>query len=116
MAEKSVPTASGGLRMKPVATEQDFTTPHPKPKRRVPRVIKALIVLVILVGGLIGAAPYLVSMPAVSGWLMSMVNSRLAGSLHVSQLAMSWGGPLQLSGIKVADPEKRDVLTVERVS
>jgi len=45
-----------------------------------------------------------------------MANSRLSGGLEVKGLSLSWGGPLELRGISVTDPEKREVLIVQKIS
>ncbi len=116
MSERSEPTHAAAVR--PSSSAENPTSPVAQGRRPrwLRRIVVFLVVILVLLGGLVGGAPYLVSTPTVSGWLLSMANSRLSGSLSMKGLTLSWGGPLELRGVSVTDPEKRDVLSVGRIS
>lgn len=92
-------------------------TSRPRPRRRWGRRIAVLGGLLLIAALALGAlAPTLLSSGAGSRWLIAQVNARIAGRLSADGLALSWTGPQTLRGLRVADPEQRDVLAVERVT
>ncbi len=75
----------------------------------------AVLVIVVLLAGLVGAAPSLISTRTGTSYLVSLVNGRIAGTLHVQTLALSWSGPTVLDGVRVLDPQQREVLKADHV-
>lgn len=92
--------------------------PPPPPKRRRWRrrlvlVAAGLLTLLLL---LAAAAPFALSTPAGRGLVLSLANARLAGTIDVQSLSLSWFGLNELRELRVLDPQGREVLSVARVS
>lgn len=92
--------------------------PPPPPKRRRWRrrlvlVAAGLLALLLL---LVAAAPFALSTPAGRGLVLSLANARLAGTIDVQSLSLSWFGHNELRELRVLDPQGREVLSVARVS
>jgi uncharacterized protein involved in outer membrane biogenesis len=80
------------------------------------RLVISLLAVLVLLAALVGFAPTLASTPAVYNSLLSIVNGKLQGTLGVEGLSLSWGGPIEIRGLQVADPERQQVLQVQRVA
>ena len=89
----------------------------PKRRRRwLRRLVVTLLVLIILLGLLIGLLPYIASTPVVSSFALSIVNKRLLGNIELGELSLSWGGPTEISDLRVLDPDGREVLKVSKIT
>ena len=83
-----------------------------KPKRRWR--LKLLIALA-AVAALVWSAPYLLSTGAGTELLLGVANARLRGQVRVDDLSLRWRGPCRVTGLRLADPDGRDVVTVEAI-
>ena len=92
------------------------TQPIKRRRRWVRRfAIGSLLLLVVLV--LLGVfAPTIISTAPVVSFALSMVNSKLQGTLQVDGLSVSWGGPIEIHGIRVMDPARQQILKVQNVT
>ncbi len=77
------------------------------------RVPLGILVLLIV---LVALAPYLASTATGSRLILSLVNDQIRGRVGVEQISLSWRGPTKLTGLTVADPAGRDVLTVDQAA
>ena len=75
-----------------------------------------LFTLIVILAVVVGFLPQMASTPALRNYIFSMVNDRLRGTLQVDALALSWGGPLEVRGLTVLDPEKKVVIQVQRIT
>lgn len=73
----------------------------------------AFVVILLLV--LVAALPTIVSTPGVTNYGVSIANSAIRGRLDLQRLSLSWFGPTELQGVRITDPQSREVLTVSRV-
>src|SRR5881394_608142 len=80
-----------------------------KPKRR-RRVLKILLILfvVFLVGAglLIGFAPAIASSLA-PGYIEKAAKKEIAGSIKVSSLSITWGGPIKVGPVELFDEKNK---------
>ena len=83
-----------------------------KPKRR--RLLKLLIALA-AVGALVWSAPYLLSTGPGTELVLGVANARLRGQVRVEDLSLRWRGPCRVTGLRLADPDGRDVITAEAI-
>jgi hypothetical protein len=100
------------------ASLPDTAASKPPPRRRRRwgrRIGVAAVVVLLLLIILVVAAPSLVSTQAGTRYVLSLVNQRIAGTLQLRALSLSWSGPTLLQGVRVLDPERREVLNVDRV-
>ncbi|KKK79291.1 hypothetical protein LCGC14_2834980, partial [marine sediment metagenome] len=84
-----------------------------RPRRRWLRRLTLVVALLVL---LAWVCPYLLSTSTGTAMIVSIANGRLAGEVHVDDLSLSWLGPCRLSGVKIADPEGREVVAIDRVT
>ncbi len=88
-----------------------------RPRRRwLRRIGIGLGILVLLLAILIALAPSLISTQAGVNYLESMVNANLTGAVELGELSLGWGGPTEVRSVRVLDPQKREVLKVEKVT
>lgn len=101
-----------------VAGPRDGRTQESPPVQRRRRRWLRVLFVVGLVGfaAFVAAAPRIVSLPAVRPYALSIVNSRIPGTIQVESASLSWLGPTQVQGLRVLDAESRDVLDVAEVS
>jgi translocation and assembly module TamB len=89
-------------------------SPVPKPKRRLRKILGALIFLaMVLMAGL----PWILGTPPVRGILLGRVNAAMApGSVELDGLGLSWTGPIELVGVRLRDPKGKVVLASQRLT
>lgn len=92
----------------------DAAAPPPRKKRRI--FLRVLAAFVLLLVALVGVAPYVAAMPAVTGYLLNFVNHSIRGRIELAGARLSWFGANELRGVRVVDPANREVLTVGRVA
>jgi hypothetical protein len=80
------------------------------------RWLRWLIVLLVLLAALVVAAPYLASTRPAVGLILPYVNDQIRGRIDLDELSLGWGGPTRLAGLRVEDPNGREVLRAESVS
>ena len=94
--------------------------PPPEPgrgKRRWPRRLALTgLILVCVLAVLVGLAPHIASTKAVTGYVLSIANDQLLGTIRVGDLSLSWGGPLEVHDLEVLDPSEREVLRVSKIA
>ena len=83
-----------------------------RPKRRWR--LKLLIVLT-AIGALVWSAPYLLSTGPGTELLLGVANARLRGQVRLDDLSLRWFGPSRVTGLRLADPDGRDVVTIEAI-
>ncbi|MDM8006546.1 MAG: hypothetical protein QUV05_10420 [Phycisphaerae bacterium] len=89
----------------------------PQSKRRRRRWwIRVPLCLLVLLIVLIALAPYLVSTATGSRLILSQVNGQIQGRVGVEKLSLSWRGPTKLTGLTVADPAGKEVLTIGHIA
>jgi hypothetical protein len=91
---------------------KEEASPARRKKRRWLRVLVALIVALAL---LVLATPWIVSQPVVSNRLLSFANNALGGQIALEKLSITWFGPCTIERLAVVDPERRQVLSVDRL-
>lgn len=91
-------------------------SPRPRKRRWGRRIAVALGLAVLLLAAVVAATPYFASSAWGRSTLLNVVNARLRGHLSFDTLAVSWGGPSELRGLRVVDPQQRDVLQVKAIS
>ena len=103
---------------KPVnETNSPQTEPTPRKRRRWPRRIAILfLLLVVLLAVLVGFLPTIASSKAATDYGLEIANKQLKGSLGLEQLSVSWGGPIELRGLTATDSDGREVLNVKSVT
>ena len=93
------------------------TEPKQHKRRRWPRRIGfLLLLLVVVVGAAVAFLPQIASSKAVTDYGLSFANKQLQGSLELEGLSASWGGPTELRGVRVTDPEGREVIKAAKIS
>ena len=92
----------------------------PPPKKRKRRWGRRLgffaLFLLIAIGLIVGFAPQIASSPTVYNYGLSVANNALKGRIALDGLSLSWGGPIEVRGLKVADPDGMQVVSVARVT
>lgn len=84
--------------------------------RRWPYVLLAIVGCIII--GLIVLAivlPTAVSTHRGTRYAIAIINDRIRGHLDVRKIDLSWRGPVELQGVVLQDPQKRRVLSADRV-
>lgn len=84
---------------------------RPRGRRWMRRLTLAVILLAIVVFCL----PYLVSTGPGTRFVVSAANGYLPGNLGVQDMSLSWRGPCEIKGLRLDDPEKREVVHAEGV-
>jgi len=69
--------------------------------------IAAILVVVVI--------PHLLSSGPGTRMVTSVINGRLPGRVAIGEMSLSWTGPTRMTGLKVTDPQGRDVLTLDRL-
>ncbi len=70
-----------------------------------------LVILVILAVFL----PAAISTQRGKRYLLRFLNGRLRGDVQIQKIDVSWGGPLQIEGVTLRDPQRREVLDAKKV-
>ncbi|MEJ2688399.1 MAG: hypothetical protein P8130_00330 [Deltaproteobacteria bacterium] len=78
------------------------------------RLLFSLLLLLILICGLVLAAPSLLSTNFGTSLLVNSINKRIPGSVGVESMSLSWFGGQQLSGITLKGPADETVLRLKR--
>ncbi len=78
--------------------------------RALPLILLAVVLVLFLV---IATLPMLLSSGPGRGFVLGMVNDRVPGSVEMEKLSLSWFGHQRASGIRLRDPEGRDVVALE---
>jgi len=110
----------------PIPHSRSPETPHPvetgvqpavqpaTPRKR-RRWKRRLGVLLLALLSLAVAAPYIASSSLVRDFILSKVNHSILGNVAVEDVSLSWFGPTIIKGIRVADPDGRDVVDVSEI-
>ncbi|TVS09373.1 MAG: hypothetical protein EA417_20505 [Gammaproteobacteria bacterium] len=74
-----------------------------------------LILLAVVIGlfVIVAVLPMLLSTGPGRGFVLGMVNDRVPGSVEMEKLSLSWFGHQRASGVRLRDPEGRDVVALE---
>lgn len=74
--------------------------------------------LVVLAGVafIIAILPWALSTDTGRGFLLPMINDRIKGRLEASDISLSWLAPVQMRGVRVMDPENREVLAINHLA
>ncbi|MFU8878115.1 MAG: hypothetical protein ACNA7E_08230, partial [Wenzhouxiangellaceae bacterium] len=75
------------------------------------KILLLFAVVLILLIGLVAAAPMLVSGPG-RGLVVDRVNTALDGHIELDSLAVGWRGPQRISGLRLFDPAGERVLGI----
>lgn len=117
-ADQHGPNQSGPDQ--PGSDQRGADQPAPSAKKRKARWGRRLgvlaLFLVVLLGVVVGFAPQIASLPTVYGYGLSMANDMLEGNIAIDGLALSWGGPIEVRGLRVTDPGGMQVVNVPRVT
>ncbi len=89
------------------------TQPDARRRRRWPRVLLALI---LLLAALVVAAPYLLSTAPAERWLAGAASGYLRGEVRIGGLSLNWFGPMTIDDVRVIDADGRDVLVARRIT
>jgi len=92
--------------------ERPAGTARRKRRRRLGAIGLILGVLVLL----IWALPYAASVGPARDLILSKLSNRIKGRVRAEQLSISWLGPCTARGVRVDDPEGREVLTVKALT
>jgi len=76
------------------------------------RLFIGMAALLLLLVGLLLALPTLAGNPRVRAFVVGKVNDEIAGSVSLEDLSFSWFGASRIRGLKIADPEKREVFSI----
>jgi hypothetical protein len=71
--------------------------------------------VLLVLGGLLGALPWLASGATGRDYLLQRVNAALKGTLHATDLELGWSGGQLLGGVELHDPDGRRVLRFEEL-
>ncbi|MGE0480277.1 MAG: hypothetical protein AB7Q17_07375, partial [Phycisphaerae bacterium] len=80
------------------------------------RVLIGIGVLVLLLAVVVGSIPALLSTRIARDQLVGLANHALRGEIGLGSLAVGWGGPVEIRGLRVRDEQNREVLAVEAVT
>lgn len=119
MTDRKPPRETSSVHPNPSSPPPSDTgrPPGRKKKRRwLRRFILLVVLLVVFVGALIGLAPTIISTETGTGYVLSFANGLIHGDVGLDDLSLSWGGPVEIRGLTVSDPEQQEVLRVDRVS
>jgi hypothetical protein len=87
-------------------------TVRPRHRRRL---LKASVVLLLVLAGLAIALPWIASGASGRDYLLRRVNAALAGTLHATDLELTWTGGQVLGGVELFDPQGQRVLRFDRL-
>lgn len=94
--------------------ENNVRQDDPKPRRR-HSLRRTVIVMLLLLVAITASGPYVASTGPVKDLIVSAINSRIHGTVHIDDLSLNWMGPCQVRGLGVTDTSGRDVLQVEQI-
>ncbi|TWT42214.1 hypothetical protein RAS1_33440 [Phycisphaerae bacterium RAS1] len=60
--------------------------------------------------------PAIISIPAVARYCVSTASGDLRGKIEIERIALSWFGPSEVLGVRVADPDGQPVITMQRLA
>src|SRR5262249_12320025 len=80
------------------------------------RLVKIFLILLACSLVLVSVLPMLVSISRVNQFLLSCINSRIAGKLHAEELQVGWTNGLYVKGLEVQDPQGREVASFKAIS
>lgn len=96
----------------PSADKKATDSKPPRKRRWIWRTLLGVLVFLVL---LIALAPTLVSTGAGRSLVLSIVNSKLKGTVAMADLSVSWFSPCRVEGLSVTDLQGRKVLQVAKV-
>jgi len=79
-------------------------------------ILKAIIISVASLFICISLLPMVVSMSKVNQFLLSCINSRIAGSLQLQELKAGWTDGIFIKGLQITDPQGREVAAFKKIS
>ncbi|MBP7933601.1 MAG: hypothetical protein KA354_03030 [Phycisphaerae bacterium] len=94
----------------PVTTEG-----KPVKRKRRRRWLKLVVLLGVLILIIVCCLPYLLSTNAGRRLVVSVADSYLPGSVEMRDLSLSWFGPCRISGLRLHDPEGKEVARADDV-
>ncbi|MEM7576133.1 MAG: hypothetical protein AAF328_01550 [Planctomycetota bacterium] len=77
----------------------------PRPSRWPKRLLKLCVWSLVLLGVLVGVAPWLLSTGPGNGFLLRVVNRQIPGTFTADRLSVGWFGGLGVSGGELRDPD-----------
>ena len=80
------------------------------------RLLTVLAVVIIIVFGMVLAAPTLLSTNAGKSFLLNRINSSIPGTISIKTLDLAWFGGQRVEGFAVNGPDGKQVLSLERLS
>ena len=80
------------------------------------RILKTTVVLVACCLVFVSFLPMLVSISQVNQFLLSCVNSRIAGKLHAQECVCGWTDGVLVKGLRINDPQGREVALFKKIS
>jgi hypothetical protein len=84
---------------------------HKAGKRR--HWLRRLLTLLVVLGGLLWSAPYIVSTGPGTRLAMGYVGSQVRGDVQVEDLSLTWLGPIRLTGLRVTATNGQEVLSAD---
>ncbi len=93
------------------------TKPVVRKKRRwFRRLALGFAILLVLLLVVVGFAPQLAGLPPMRAAVLAIVNSKLRGTVRLDDYSLSWTGANELRGLRLADSQQRQVLSVARIA
>ncbi len=80
------------------------------------RFLKVTLVVVACLLMLISFLPMIVSISKVNQFLLSCVNSRIGGKVHAQEIRLGWSDGISVKGLKLEDPQGRNVALFKNIS
>ncbi len=80
------------------------------------RILKAFIITLASLLVFISLTPMLISATRVNQFLLSCINSRIAGSLQIQEMRAGWTDGLFIKGLQIRDPQGREVAAFKKIS
>ncbi len=104
---------------RPASPSSAEGSPAPSPRRRKAGpfrwLLRGLIVVLLLIIAVTGAAPWLLSQPQVRTRVVDAANDWLSGKIEVQEFSLAWFAPLRIAGLKVRDAQQREVFAVREI-
>lgn len=95
----------------------DPTPPAPKKKRsKIVLLLKLVVALIVLVVLLVVLAPTIISLAPVRSFVVKQVDGAIPGRVEIASWSFGWFSPVRIEGVKVFDPQNRQILTADEVS